>query len=287
MDRSPGEISGRAVVLAVFGCPIDHSRSPVMHNAAIRALGLDAVYVPFRVEPGRLPEAIAGMRALGMGGVNLTIPLKEMAVALVDRLSPEAQRIGAVNTLWWDNDMLAGHSTDGEGFLRSLQEFQGGLPRRALVLGAGGSARAVCFALADHGVKITIANRTLEKGQKIAVEIARIVQGSHPSAISTEPDDLRDAVRHSDLIVNCTSVGMGSKADSSPLPPDCIDGHHVVYDLIYNPSQTRLLVEAREKGARVLNGVDMLVHQGALSFELWTGIAPPLDVMKNAVQGTL
>lgn len=287
MDRSPGEISGRARVFAVFGCPVEHSRSPVMHNAAIRALDLDAVYVPFKVEPQRLPEAILAMRALGMAGVNLTIPLKEIGLGLVDRLSSEARRIGAVNTLWWDDNILVGHSTDGEGFWRSLEALEGNLLRKALVLGAGGSSRAVCFALADHGVRVSVANRTVEKGQKIASEIMEALPHAQASAVSMEADDLRSAARHSDLIVNCTSVGMIPKTGETPLPPDCISSHHVVYDLVYNPLETRLLREARDRGARALNGVDMLVHQGALSFELWTGMTPPLDIMKEAVRGTL
>ncbi len=281
------ELTGKARVFAVFGSPIEHSRSPAMHNAAIQALGLEAVYVPFRVEPDHLPEAIAGVRAMRFAGVNLTIPLKEAAVGFVDELSHEARRIGAVNTLWWDGDVLVGHSTDGEGFLRSLEAAIGDIPHKALILGAGGSSRGVCHALADRGVKLTISNRTVEKAEKLASEISNASGNTKASAISASFEELSEAAAHATLVVNCTSVGMEPRINESPLPEQFLRSQHVIYDLVYNPRETLLLRNARAKGAVALNGVDMLVHQGALSFELWTGFKPPLDVMKQAVLDTL
>ncbi len=278
MSESALRLTGKTCVLAVFGCPVEHSLSPAMHNAAIRALGLDLVYVPFRVEPEALPDAVAGVRAMRFLGVNLTIPLKEKAVPLVDGLSEGAARVGSVNTLWWDGGSLMGESTDGPGFLSSLEEA-GGVPDTALVLGAGGSGRAICFALAERGVRILLANRTRERAERLAAEM----ESGSVTVIPMEPGALREACRQAELIVNCTSVGMSPNIGVSPLEPDWMRAGQVVYDLVYNPPETRLLADARAAGARPVNGVRMLVHQGAYSFRLWTGVEPPLDVMEAAV----
>lgn len=272
-------LSGKTKVLAVFGCPVEHSLSPAMHNAAIQSLGLDYVYVPFRVELDQLPAAVAGVRALGIAGVNLTIPLKERAVDLVDGLSERAQRTGSVNTLWWDDGRLMGDSTDGPGFLQPLKELLQDIPSPALVLGAGGSARAVCFALASQGIDLIIANRTVERAQRLAERIA----GVTVKVIEPQGSSLEQACAESRLIINCTSVGMSPKIGESPLPSEFLTDRHVVYDLIYNPAETRLLQEARQKGAIGINGLKMLVYQGAFSFELWAGIQPPVDVMEQAI----
>ncbi|MEJ5296789.1 MAG: shikimate dehydrogenase [Armatimonadota bacterium] len=278
MSETALRLTGKTRVLAVFGCPVEHSLSPAMHNAAIRALGLDLVYVPFRVEPARLRDAVAGVRAMGFLGVNLTIPLKEQAVSLVDGLSPGAARVGSVNTLWWKDGCLMGESTDGPGFISSLEEA-GGLPDTALVLGAGGSGRAVCFALAERGVRIILANRTPERARRLAEELG----DANVRVIPMDVEALREACREADLVVNCTSVGMSPNIGVSPLPPDALRAGQTVYDLVYNPPETRLLADARAAGARPINGVRMLVHQGAYSFRLWTGVDPPLNVMEAAV----
>ena len=278
MSETALRLTGKTRVLAVFGCPVEHSLSPAMHNAAIRALGLDLVYVPFRVEPERLPDAVAGVRAMGFLGVNLTIPLKERAVSLVDGLTEAAARVESVNTLWWKEGLLMGDSTDGPGFISSLEEA-GGLPETALVLGAGGSGRAICFALAQRGVRIILANRTPERARRLAAELGE----AGVRVIPMDADTLKEACRKADLVVNCTSVGMSPNIGVSPLPAEAIRGGQTVYDLVYNPPETRLLADARAAGARAINGVRMLVHQGAYSFRLWTGIQPPLDVMEAAV----
>lgn len=279
MSDSGWCVSGRTKVLAVFGCPVEHSLSPAMHNAAIRALSLDYVYVPFRVEPDELPQAVAGLRSMRFAGVNLTIPLKERAVELVDEISDEAARIGAVNTLRFREGRLVGDSTDGPGFLRSLDSAVEHIPESALVLGAGGSARAVCHALADRGVRVAIANRTPARAEVLAAELP----GDDIRVVPWTDDDLASACAGAGLVVNCTSVGMTPNIGDSPLPPGCVRAGQLIYDLIYNPSETRLLKEARESGALAMNGVLMLVHQGACSFELWTGVKPPTDVMERAV----
>lgn len=282
-DRLPAALTGSTKVLAVFGCPVEHSLSPAMHNAAIAALGLDYIYVPFHVEPAGLADAIAGVRAMGFAGVNLTIPLKEAAVDMVDGLSEQAARVRSVNTLWWNNGRLMGDSTDGEGFLRSLQAEVEIIPSQALVLGAGGSSRAICFALAERGVNLTIANRTVERARRIA----GLISGVRVDVINMDECALRSAAGMASLIVNCTPVGMTPRMGESPLDKSFISSRHVVYDLVYNPIETTLMQDAKQQGAKAINGVKMLVCQGAVSFELWTGVKPPLEIMEDEVLRTL
>lgn len=291
-DISAGGLTGKTRVLAVFGAPIEHSISPAMHNAAIRELGLDLVYVPFRVEAEYLPAAVEGVRRMGFLGVNLTIPLKEPAVKLVDDLSELSARIGAVNTLYWKAGKLCGHSTDADGFILSLEKEMaehgaGGkadLPGEALVLGAGGSSRAVCYALASRGVRLTIANRTLERAETL-VQMLGLDKGV--KVIPFKGELLRRVAASSPLVVNTTSIGMVYDASQSPLPCDCFYPGQIVYDLVYNPLETRLLADARRLGAIGINGLKMLVYQGALSFELWTGVFPPPNTMETAARNSL
>lgn len=291
-DRIAGGLTGKTRVLAVFGAPVEHSISPAMHNAAILELGMDLVYVPFRVEAADLPAAVEGVRRMGFLGVNLTIPLKEPAVKLVDELSELSARIGAVNTLYWKEGRLCGHSTDADGFILSLEKEMGkqsgegkaGLPAEALVLGAGGSSRAVCFALASRGVRLTIANRTIERAETLVQELG-LDKGV--KVIPMEEKLLRRVAASSPLVVNTTSIGMVYDSSQSPLPSDCFYPGQIVYDLVYNPPETRLLAEARRQGALGVNGLKMLVYQGALSFELWTGVFPSLDTMETAAGNSL
>lgn len=270
-------VTGHTRVVGVWGHPVGHSRSPVMHNAALAALGLDWVYTAFDVPPARLPDAVAGVRGLGLVGVNVTVPLKELLPPLLDTLSDEARRIGSVNTIVNQDGLLHGDSTDGAGFLRALAEA--GCPplfgQRALLLGAGGSARAVAFALAGQGCEVVVANRTGEKAPALADAICDCYKGRASAAVWGE-----DA-GPVDLVVNATSLGLSPHADAMPaLPPHLFDVRPFVYDLIYNPGETRLLQTAREAGCPVSNGLGMLVWQGALSLSLWTGL--PLSQMPVA-----
>ncbi len=270
-------ITGQTRVVGVWGHPVGHSRSPVMHNAALAALGLDWVYAAFDVPPARLAEAVMGVRGLGLVGVNVTVPLKELLPPLLDTLSDEARRIGAVNTIVNQDGVLHGDSTDGGGFLRALAEAGGpGLAgRRALLLGAGGSARAVAFALAGQGCEIVVANRTAHKAHALADAVNGCFGGRASAAGWGE-----DAGRV-DLVVNATSLGLSPHPDAMPiLPPRLFDARPFVYDLIYNPAETRLLQAAREAGCPVSSGLGMLAWQGALSLSLWTG--RPLSEMPIA-----
>ncbi len=275
------KVLGSTKVLGVFGHPISHSLSPIIHNAAIEALSVDYIYVPFHVLPERLDDAVRGIRSLQILGVNITIPHKERVIEYLDEVDEAARAIGSVNTIINEDDRLKGFSTDGPGFLRSVEAEWGKVDGcRVLILGAGGSARAVAFALAEIGCEIVIANRTYSRAQELAESLKST--SKNVSAIPLEREAIAEAIGFADLLVNTTSVGMHPDSDAIPIPSDLIHSGLLVYDLIYNPPRTKLIQEAVARGAKAINGLKMLVYQGALSFEMWTGIKPPVDVMEHA-----
>ncbi|TFH38550.1 MAG: shikimate dehydrogenase [ANME-2 cluster archaeon] len=269
-------------IYAVFGDPVEHSLSPVMHNAAFAALGMDCEYHKFRVSKDDLETAIMGARAMGFGGLNLTIPLKEIALEIVEPDSL-AHDIGAVNTIEFKDNRLIGHNTDGIGALRALQLSGVIIPNsRVLIIGAGGAARAVAFQLAQNGAKVTIANRTAQRAHSLAENVnpAGDVRG-------TGLDDLQELVAQSNIIINTTSVGMHPDIDKTPITADMMRPGLVVFDIVYNPLKTRLLIEAETAGAIIIDGLKMLVLQGAESFRIWTGVEPPVKVMERAARTVL
>ncbi|HUV83056.1 MAG TPA: shikimate dehydrogenase [archaeon] len=270
------------IIYAVFGDPVEHSLSPVMHNAAFAALGMDCEYHKFRVSKDDLETAIMGARAMGFGGLNLTIPLKEIALEIVE---PDtlAHDIGAVNTIEFKDNRLIGHNTDGIGALRALQLSGVIIPNsRVLILGAGGAARAVAFQLAQNGAKVTIANRTAQRAHSLAENVNPVgdVRG-------TGLDDLQELVAQSNIMINTTSVGMHPDIDKTPITADMMRPGLVVFDIVYNPLKTRLLIEAETAGAIIIDGLKMLVLQGAESFRIWTGVEPPVKVMELAARTVL
>ena len=280
------DISGTTKIIGVWGHPVSHSRSPVMHNAALEALGLDWAYVPFEVAPDNVQAAVAAIKALGLIGVNVTVPLKELVLPYLDVIDKAAAQIGSVNTIHNKDGRLFGYSTDGAGFLRSLESV--GQPiqnREAYVLGAGGSARAVAWALAASGSRCRIANRTLARSEALTADINRVYPG-RASAVGwgaeTEPFE---------LLVNTTTLGMLPRdAEMPPLPPGALESKPFVYDLIYSPARTPLLEHAEAAGCQTMNGVKMLVYQGAISLSLWTGrplSEMPVAVMEQAVLASL
>jgi len=276
------ELNGRTLVCGVMGDPVEHSVSPAMHNAAFRALGLNYVYLPFRVSKAGLAGAVEGIRALHIAGMNVTIPHKVSIIPLMDEVDPLAARIGAVNVVRNEGGRLAGGNTDAEGFLRLLKE-QGVEARslRVVVLGAGGASRAVCFALASLGADITILNRTVQRAENCAADMAKYT-GRTFAALEMNPDNLAGSLAKADLLVNATSMGMAPHADESPVNRELLERRHIVVDIVYNPVKTRLLKEAEKAGAGIMGGLDMLAWQGALSFEIWTGCRAPVDVMRRA-----
>ncbi len=277
---------GTTRILGVFGDPIAHSLSPVMHNAAIRQMNIDYIYVPFHVLPADLETAVRGIRSLNIAGVNLTIPHKERVIEYLDEVSEYARMIGSVNTVINRDGRLRGESTDGPGFLKSAEARWGALDgSRALILGAGGSAKAISFALAGIGCPLVIANRTRERAEELAESVRAVFGRGAARAVGLEREELAGEVVNADLLVNTTSVGMHPNPDDIVLPPDLLHAGLLVYDLVYNPSNTRLVCEAQARGAKALNGLGMLVYQGALSLEMWTGLEAPVAIMQDAVTG--
>lgn len=268
-------------MFGVLGDPVSHSLSPVMHNAAFKALGMDAEYHAFRVGKEALRDAIHGAYALGFGGLNLTIPLKEKAL---DFVVPEglAKMIGAVNTIDFKKG-IAGYNTDGIGakmaLVRNGIEVKG---KNVLLLGAGGAARAIAFQLAKDGAFVTIANRTQERAVALANDVCRVGK-----AKAAGIEELKNLVQHSDILINSTSVGMHPETAETLVTSDIMHSRLVVFDIVYNPVNTRLLQEARKAGAMAIDGVKMLVYQGAEAFKIWTGKTPPLNVMEKAVRERL
>jgi shikimate dehydrogenase len=271
--------TGATRLAAVIGSPVRHSLSPVLHNAAFEAVGLDWVYVALEVAEGRVPEALAGMRALGIGGLSVTMPHKEAAAAACDRLAGDAAALGAVNCVVPDGDELVGHNTDGPGFVAALAA-DGVDPAgmACVVLGAGGAARAVALSLARAGAaEVAIVNRTAARAEQAVAllgEVGRVV----------DPASAPDVVRAAGLVVNATSIGMGEpSAAELPVDPAVLHEGQVVADIVYRPLETPFLHEARNRGATGVNGVPMLVHQAAVAFELWTGVAAPVAAMTATV----
>ena len=276
-------ISGQTKVLGVIGDPVGHSSSPAMHNAAIHALGLDYVYVAFHVPASRVAEVGRAMRALQITGLNVTVPHKEEVMAELDEIADEAKAIGAVNTIHNDQGRLTGHNTDAHGIIISLA-VDGGLerlPPRVVLLGAGGAARAILYALLhrDEVESISLLNRTATRAEQLAAQL-------DPSAHKVTVGTLTDCgcVREAGLLINATSIGMQPDAGHSPVTdPGCLHSGLVVLDIVYRPLNTLLLQQAKEAGARTVDGLGMLVHQGARALELWTGQQAPVDVMRQAI----
>ena len=280
------QITGQTKIVGIIGDPIKHSRSPLIHNAAIAALGLDYVYVPFHVQPDSLGAAIEGFKATNVGGINVTIPHKQNAMSYLDEISREATLIGAVNTLIFKEGVIIGENTDAPGFLQAMQEDGLDVPQggAAVVIGAGGSARAIVVTLALAGVRtICIANRTVSRAVALATDLSEKT-GISIYGIGLDDSKLPHAVGTSQLIVNTASTSMDV---SHPLliDPEWLEPQSIVYDIVYTPPETRLLQAAAEKDCHTIGGLGMLVHQGAIAFEKWTGVNPPVEIMRQALQG--
>jgi len=281
-------IDGKTIVIGLIGWPVGHSYSPAMHNAAAAALGLNLVYVPLPVSPERLPDALRGLPALGIRGVNVTVPHKEAVMPHLNAIYPAARIIGAVNTIVAGDGLLTGFNTDWSGFLNDLESYRLALyGRDCLILGAGGSARAVAYALLRRGSRVTVASRRPEQGQQLAADMDRAFPDAAPVG-TVALDDIATTAAHLDepIIINTTPLGMSGERvgltpwpDGAPFPPGAF-----VYDLIYNPSPTRLMTQARDAGLRAADGLGMLVGQAAEAFEVLTGRRPDAAVMRRAIE---
>ena len=282
------KITGKSKVFGIIGWPVSHSLSPVFQNAAFEYLGLDCCYVPFPVEAGKIDAAMRAIPALNIAGLNVTVPHKESVISCLSALSEEAMMIGAVNTITVSGDRLIGHNTDGQGFIASLSEA--GEPvdgRSILILGAGGASRAVVFSLAEGGAStIIIANRTVIKAESLTEQVRQRFPAVKIEATGMEHADLKRVFHNVDMIINTTSIGLKIE-DPSPAPKEFLHKDLFVCDLIYNPPDTELIRYAKELCRGHMNGSGMLIHQGAASFKLWTGIEPPIQVMRQALQDAL
>ncbi len=278
-------ITGRTRVLGIIGSPVTHSLSPLMQNAAIEALGLDFVYVPFAVTADGLLPAVLGLRNLGVAGFNVTIPFKTAIIPYLDKLSPEAELMGAVNTVNREDGLLVGYNTDGAGLVRSLEAELAFAPHGAhvLVLGAGGAARGAVAALCNAGVEsVTIANRSHSRGDDLVSCFKGVFPQVELGSSSLDILGSSDSLRRIDLIVNTTSVGMNNTSfdglDTSLMNPAAC-----IYDMVYAPLETPLLKAARARGLKCANGIGMLAAQGEIAFAVWTGCAPPDGLMKGCL----
>jgi shikimate dehydrogenase len=266
------EIGPRTQLCGVILHPAGHTRSPAMHNAAFAALGIDAVYVAFDVLPADLPAAIAGARALGVRQLAVSIPHKESVIAHLDAVDETTRRIGAVNTVTLREGRLVGTNTDWIGAVRAIEREIALRDRAVVVLGAGGTARAVAWGARSRGARVTILNRTATRAEKLAAELGAAAAGP-----------LEDLPRTPcDVLVNTTSVGL--RSDTSPVPAEWIPPGVVVLDAVYDPPQTRLLRDAAARGARPIGGKWMLVHQAAEQIRIWSGRDAPIDVMTEAFE---
>ncbi|MCM3133930.1 shikimate dehydrogenase [Paenibacillus polysaccharolyticus] len=275
--------SSLPVLLGVMGDPIAHSKSPAMHNAALQAAGVHGMYMPLHVQPDQLEAAIRGIVALGYRGVNVTIPHKEQVMQYLDVIDDSARLIGAVNTIVNENGKLTGYNTDGIGYVRSLKEeavpqLEG---KRIAVLGAGGAARGVIYALAlEKPEQISILNRTADRALALATDLRGHALGD---ISGNGMQDAQAVLATADIVINTTAAGMHPHVDDVPVDPAWIREGAAVSDLIYNPLETRLLRESRLRGCTVHGGLGMFVYQGAVAFEHWLGVPAPVDTMRRAV----
>jgi len=269
-------LTGETLVYGIVGNPVHHSLSPEMHNACFRALNMNCIYVP--LPTANIDDGVAGLKALGFKGVSVTIPYKQDVLPLVDVIDPVAARIGAVNTLVIGGaedhgaKKVYGYNTDWVGANRALAEKITLAGSRVLLAGAGGAAKAIGYGLIEAGAEVMLTNRTEEKGRQLAGQLG---------CTFVAPERL--AQMHADVLVNATSVGMVPDTDKIPVPAELLGGFNVVMDIVYAPLETRLLREAKTAGCAVIDGLAMLLYQGAEQFRLWTGQEAPLEVMRRVL----
>lgn len=276
---------------AVIGHPVAHSLSPLLHERAYELLRLDCMYESYDILPEALPAVLRDFREQGFAGLNVTLPHKEAIAKLVDSMSDEAKAVGAVNTILFQGEKIAGDNTDVYGFAASVEPVRKSIEgRTVLLLGAGGSARAVLYSLLSRfrPGEIIVANRDEERGNELLRHFSRHAGRTRLTRGSIEPSKLGSMLVRSDLIVNCTPIGLSPDVDGCPVKEDtAFRSEQVVVDLIYTPLQTRLLGLAARSGARTISGLEMFLHQGARSFELWLGQRMPVDTLRPVIVNEL
>ncbi|MFF2886866.1 shikimate dehydrogenase [Paenibacillus sp. NPDC057967] len=281
----PG-IDSHTVLYGVIGDPIRHSKSPIMMNRAFRETGINGAYAAFHITDDKLEDFIRGVRAMGIRGVNVTIPHKLRVMELLDEIHEGARAIGAVNTIVNDNGRLTGYNTDGIGYVRSLKEeaapsIEG---KRVVVIGAGGASRGIVYALLqEKPARITITNRTVQRAEELAASL----EAGGVQLDASSNDQLEELCGEADIVINTTSVGMFPQVDQSPVPGHWLKPGSVASDLIYNPLKTRFLLEAEQQGCIAHGGLGMFIYQGAYAFEYWTGQPAPVAAMREEVLAAL
>lgn len=275
-------ITGKTRACGVIGDPINHSLSPIIQNAAFGALDLNFVFLAYKVKTSGLEDAVNGARALNIRGLNVTMPHKTRIIDFLDRIDLSAQIIKSVNTVLNKENLLFGFNTDGVGALRALKE-NGVEPkgRKVLLLGAGGAARAIAYTLAKEADELVVLNRTVKSSHNLAKLLEKTV-GKKVASGSLSISDIQRNLQDSDILINATSLGMKPKPQESPVPIKLLRRDLSVMDIVYNPIETRLIKDAKSIGAVVIGGIEMLIYQGAASFEIWTGKSAPIQVMKKA-----
>ena len=271
----------------VIGDPIGHSLSPTIHNAAFGHLGLDFVFLAFHVKASDLENAMRGMRGLGIHGLNVTMPHKSAVIGCLDEVDFTVRFLDSANTILNKDGKLSGFSTDGVGALKALLENGVDLSgKKVLLLGAGGAAKAIAFVLVPEVGELAILNRSAEKAEKLAETLGHLFnQKVVGGALS--PDAIKTNLQDSDVLVNATSAGMKPNLSQSLVAPEWLRSDLAVMDIVYNPVETKLAKDAKAAGAKVVSGVEMLIYQGAVSFEIWTGRSAPIEVMRKAALNKL
>ena len=276
-------VSGRTRVCAIIGDPIEHSLSPVIQNAAFNALNIDCIYTSFRVNSSDIVNALTGIRALGVLGLNVTMPHKKAVIEHLDWTDEPAKFLNSVNTIHNKDGKLLGYSTDGVGALRALRE-NGADPhgKKVLMLGAGGAARVIAYSLIQEADELAILNRTVSEAKKLS-EILKHKFDKKISVGSLSPEIIKEKSRDSDILLNTTSVGMNPNGNQSLVTLNDLRSNLTVMDIIYNPYETQLIKDAEAVGAKVIKGIEMLIYQGAAAFEIWTGQQAPIQAMRKAI----
>jgi shikimate dehydrogenase len=276
------DISGKTRICGVIGDPIEHTLSPIMQNAAFTALKLDYAFLAFKVKPTELENAVNGMRSLNIRGLNVTMPHKSTVMNFLDRVDLSAQIVNSVNTILNKESKLFGFNTDGVGALKALRE-NGVEPkgRKVLLLGAGGAARAIAYTMAKEADELAVLNRTVKPAQELVKLLERTANKKIVSGALSQKE-IQQNLQDSDILINATSIGMKPKADESLVASKLLRPDLAVMDIVYNPIETKLAKDANAAGAKVVSGVEMLIYQGAASFEIWTGKSAPVEVMRHA-----
>ncbi len=265
-------IDSQTSLYCIFGNPVIHSKSPDIHNVCFRKYHINAVYLAFKIDS--ISQGVQAIKSLNIKGVSITIPFKESIIKHLDWIDPEADKIGAVNTIVKQNGKLNGFNTDYQAAVSPLKPF-GIQGRKVCIIGAGGAAQAVAFGIHKNGGDITIINRNSVKGEKLALKYnGRFISLEEIKTIQhIQPD----------IIINTTSMGMAPDIEESPIPEHLLDAQMIVMDIVYNPLNTKLLQDAIKKGCTIIDGLSMFIHQGAAQFKLWTDISPDINLMRQTV----